>query len=209
MSTTTPFSTLEAVNEMLMSIGQAPVNSLSVSVGDVNIAQSVLGIETRYVLLYGFAFNTDTSYPLTPDINKFIALPAGALRCDPTDSNQDLVIRRHPTYGMGFWDRANQTWQMGAAVPCEITWGYSFEDLPETARNYIAISAVRKFQKRTIGAPELDGFSQEDQARAWALLLRDERRVRGTNSFKSSKSLQRTTYRNGWGIAGNIGPVTS
>lgn len=206
MTTLTPFSTLEAVNEMLMSIGQAPVNSLSATVGDVNIAQSVLAIETRYVLLYGFAFNTDTNYVLTPDSNQFIALPRGSLRCDPTDGCQDLVVRRHPSYGMGFWDRANQTWQMGTAVNCDVTWGYSFEDLPEAARNYIALAAARKFQKRLIGSQELDGYAQEDEARAWALLLRDERRTRDTNAFRSSKQLMRVRNRTGWGLAGNVGP---
>ncbi|MGN6422700.1 MAG: hypothetical protein ACTHLA_05260 [Asticcacaulis sp.] len=56
---TTPFTELEAVNEMLMSIGQAPVNSLTTAVGDVNIAHAILGVETRYVVLFGFTFNTD------------------------------------------------------------------------------------------------------------------------------------------------------
>lgn len=206
MAATTPFTALEAVNEMLMSIGQAPVNSLSAGVGDVNIAQSILKVVTRYVLLYGFAFNTDEGYSLTPDVNKFVAVPTGALEVDPSDRLADLVVRRHPTYGMGLWDRANQTWQIGSAVLCDITWGYEFEDLPEAARNYIALSAARKFQKRMIGSNELDGYNQEDETRAWLLLLRAERRTRDTNSFRRSKQLQRVYNRNGWGIAGNIGP---
>lgn len=207
MTTTTPFTTLEAVNEMLMSIGQAPVNSLNAGVGDVNVAQSILGIVTRYVLLYGFAFNTDESYVLTPDVNKFIATPSGALTVDPSDRLSDIVVRNHPTYGMGLWDRANQTWQMGTTVACDITWGFSFEDLPEPARNYIALSAARKFRKRLIGSQELDGYNQEDETRAWNLLLRAERRSRDTNAFRRSKQLQRVNNRNGWGVGGNVGPV--
>jgi hypothetical protein len=206
MSTTTPFTQLEAVNECLMSIGQSPVNSLSTAVGDVNIALSMLGIQTRYVQLYGFSFNTDVSYPLSPDVNQFIAMPTGALRVDPTDPLVDLVVRRHPTYGMGLYDRANRTWLIGSSVPCDITWGYGFEDMPDSARNYIAISTARKFQKRTIGSQELDGYAAEDEAKAWSLLLRDERKSRDTNSFRSSNSLIRTTTRTGYGIAGGVGP---
>jgi hypothetical protein len=208
---TTPFTELEAVNEMLMSIGQAPVNSLVVTVGDVNIARSILGIETRYVLLYGFGFNTDEAYSLAPDANKFIAMPNSALEVDASDKQADIVMRRHPSYGVGLYDRANQTFEFGTSVPCDIVWGMGFEDLPESARNYIAMAAVRKFQKRTIGSAELDGYNQEDEARAWSLLLRNERRNRDTNSFRKSKSLQRSGNRTGFGLGYGYsynGPIT-
>lgn len=56
---------LEAVNEMLMSIGQAPVNTLAVTaIKDVSIARARLTSMTRRVLSRGFNFNTDESYPL-------------------------------------------------------------------------------------------------------------------------------------------------
>jgi Tail tubular protein len=207
MSTTTPYTELEAVNEMLGLIGQAPVNSLTVTVGDVLIARSMLAIQSRYVQLYGFNFNTDSGYTLSPDVNGFISMPTGALRVDPTDPLQDIAIRRHPIYGMGLYDRANQTWTMSTSIDCDITWGFGFEDMPDSARNYIALSAARKFQMRVIGSKELDGYAQEDEMRAWSMLLRDERNVRDTNAFRNSKSLARVTQRTGFGLAGGVGPV--
>jgi hypothetical protein len=187
---------LEAVNEMLLSIGQAPVSTLSVSgIRDVEIAQAELAKVVRYVQMFGFAFNTDEDYVLSPDINGVIYIPSGVLKIDPMDPEQDLVERRHPSGSKAFWDKANLTWEMSEPVKCRIVWGYTFDDLPETLRTYATLSAARKFQKRVIGSSELDGFNAEDEARAWLLCLRDERAVRDTNMFRKSKSLRRVYAR--------------
>jgi hypothetical protein len=78
---------LEAVNEMLMSIGQAPVNTLAVSgIKDVNIARARLQSQTRRVLSRGFNFNTDDNYTLTPDSDGIILIPNGTLKMRPSCS---------------------------------------------------------------------------------------------------------------------------
>ncbi|PXA91180.1 hypothetical protein DMC25_06400 [Caulobacter sp. D4A] len=196
MSITTPFTELEAVNEMLMAIGQAPVNAL-VGIGDVNIALSELRKVVRYVQLHGFAFNTDAGYPLTPDINGYLLVPAGVLKIGPEDRNLRLVQRRHPSGQLAMWDTAVHTWAFSAPVYFRVTWGFGFEDLPETARNYIAISAARRFQKRILGSNELDGFNAEDEQRAWALLIRDEMASSDKNLFRQNPAMRRYTNRSG------------
>jgi len=198
MTLLTPLTELDAVNEMLMSIGQAPVNTLSVSgIQDVNIAKAELAKVNRFVQLYGFAFNTDRGYTLSPDIDGQIAVPSGVLRIDPMDPDAQLVQRRHPTKGICVWDSANLTWTIATPVNFEITWGFAFEDLPEAARYFIAIAAARKFQKRIIGSAELDGYNKEDEEKAWAILVRDERRARGTNMFRNNPQLRRAYDRSG------------
>lgn len=198
MTLLTPLTELDAVNEMLMSIGQAPVNTLSVSgIQDVNIAKAELAKVNRFVQLYGFAFNTDRDYVLSPDVGGQVATPAGILRIVPMDPRAKLVQRRHPTKGMCVWDAANLTWNFATSVPFEITWGFAFEDLPESARYFIAIAAARKFQKRIIGSAELDGYNKEDEEKAWAILIRDERRTRDTNLFEANAQLQRAYNRSG------------
>jgi hypothetical protein len=191
-----PLTELDAANELLGSIGQAPVSSLT-SGGDAAIALGELRRSVRYVQLYGFAFNTDTDYLLSPDVNGVIKVPQGVLRSDPAAPLVSLVARRHPDGYLAFWDLANHTWTMALPVTFTITWGFTFDDLPEAAKNYITISAARKFQKRIIGSDELDGFNAEDENRAWTLLLRDERSVQDTNMFRKSATLQRTARRDG------------
>jgi hypothetical protein len=197
LATLAPLTELDAVNEMLGSIGQAPVSSLSGLHGDPALAREHLLSMTRYVQLYGFNFNTDQGYTLTPDDDGVIFVPQGALKIDPTDRTQDLVIRRHPEGQMALWDRPNQTWTMALPVTFDIAWGFPFEDLPEAAKNFITLSASRRFQKRIIGSTELDGFNQEDEARAWSLLLRDERASRDTNVFRQNPELARMVYDRG------------
>lgn len=191
-----PTTELEAVNEMLMSIGQAPVSTLAVSgIRDVNLARSLLASQTRKVSLRRFNWNSDESYPLTPDADGVILIPNGALDVEPTDSTVNAVIRRHPTKGMALWDKDARGWTFAAPLDADVIWGFPFEDLPEIARSYIHISAGRLFQKRVIGSQILDRFEQEDEDAAWAQLIKTELRSRDSNLFRQNASVAKLLNR--------------
>jgi len=186
----TPTTELEAVNEMLASIGQAPVNTLAVTgISDVNIAKQRLASQTRKVLLHGFAFNTDDKYTLNPDIDGLIAIPSNALGIESTNPTIELVQRRHPGGVMRLYNRTAGAFEFTTPVEVEVVWGFTFEDLPEAARSYIAISAGRRFQSKFIGSQILDRFEEDDEIRAWVLLQREERRTRKTNLFLGNASM--------------------
>lgn len=74
-----PMTELEAVNDMLIGIGQLPVNAIIPEIVDQSIALGELNKVVREVCLYGFKFNTDEDFVLSPDIDGFIAVPTGAL----------------------------------------------------------------------------------------------------------------------------------
>ena len=184
-----PLTELEAVNAMLLSIGQAPVNTLNVSgLTDVSIARDKLAEVTRRILSRGYAFNTDDNYPLSPDADGVVLLPKGALKVKASDTSK-LSVRHHPTKGRALWNGDSLTWTFTAPVACQITWGFSFEELPETARCYIATAAGREFQARIVGSTILDRFLEEDVQRAWLLLEREERATRKTNLFRNNAGL--------------------
>lgn len=186
-----PMTELDAVNELLMSIGQAPVSTLQVSgIRDVNIAKAELLKVSRRVQSRGWNFNTDENYELSPDVDGHIAIPNGALKVDPSDKRSNYVLRRHDTKGLVLYDRDERTFVFSEPVECDVVWGFEFEDLPETARAYIATSAGRKFQSRVVGSQILDRFQAEDEQRAYALLQREERASRDTNMFSASSFLQ-------------------
>lgn len=181
---------LEAVNEMLMSIGQAPVNTLAVTgIKDVNIAKTRLTSMTRRVLSRGFNFNTDEGYELTPDVDGLIAFPAGALKVEGMSSADEFTVRRHPSKGMAIYNKVDRTFEFAAPIAVKITWAFAFEDLPETARCYIATAAGRRFQSKVVGSPILDRYEEEDEMKAWILLERDERGSRKTNLFRGNAQL--------------------
>lgn len=196
----TPMTELEAVNEMLLSIGQAPVSTLSVpGVRDVSLARGHLTAVATDLQLEGWHWNTDEGYSLAPDIDGHIQLPNGVLGFDPVDRTEALTTRRRPgtTGTLSVYDRVNHTFKFTKPVVANIVWGYGFEDMPEVARRFVAISAARKFQAKTIGSTQLDGFGAEDEAQAWRRLQKDERGSRNTNLFRRNRSMQRLYNRRG------------
>lgn len=189
-----PLDELEAVNELLESIGQTPVSNLEVSgLGDVSLARGLIRRVTRAVQLHGFDFNTDETYELSPGANGVIRVPEGVLRIDPSTATSALKRRRHPDGYWAIWDGENKTWTLEEPVEFTIVWSYPFEDMPDSARHYVTLSAARKFQKRIIGSDSLDGYNAEDEFRAWTLLNRDERASRDTNLFSRNPTLAQAT----------------
>jgi hypothetical protein len=184
-----PLTELEAVNDMLAVIGQAPVNAFTANNSDQNIARQELAKVVREVCAYGFKFNTDEGQTLTSDIDGFIAVPSGALSIDPMDPRQDLTVRQHPDKGFGLWDAANLTWTITQPVSCRLRWSFDYDALPELARGYAVIRAGRKLQARLVGSPELDRFAAEDEQRAWLALQREQAATADINIFRASHEI--------------------
>lgn len=166
MSTTSPTPTteLEAVNTMLSGIGEAPVNSLSEVTADVSLARHILNETSREVQLEGFQWNVEDNYPLTPDIHGLIKLHPSIVRVhfrEPSD--RELTIRGNQVY-----DRINHTFTFpqGTAIFCTVTLLLPFEQLPEAARRYTTLKALRIFQERVVGSQVLSQYQQADEARA-------------------------------------------
>lgn len=188
MPSLTVMTELEAVNEMLLSIGQAPVNSLNVTgIRDVSIAKFRLDTALRKVLTRGWAFNTDTAYNLSPDIDGIILIPSDALKVD--SDGADVTVRTHPDKGRALYNRATRSFEFSDPVACTIVWAMGFEDIPQSARDYIAINAARRFQSKSIGSQILDRFEENDETLAWIDLLREERASRNTNIFRSNPAV--------------------
>lgn len=187
-----PATKLEAINRILKSIGQAPVNTLQVSgISDVAKAIQDLDETARDVQLIGWHWNSDRDYPLTPNTAGNILIPNGALSVDPEDRTVDASLRALPDGQMALYNISDRTFTWSAAVNCKVIWGFPFEQLPQDARTYIATAAARRFQARVVSSPVLDRFNAEDEERAWHLLVRRERAQRDTNVFTRNSTMQR------------------
>ena len=91
-----PMTELEAVNTMLQSIGQAPVNTLEISgITDVSSARTFLHNSSRDIQGESWSFNTDELYELNPDEMGHILIPNGVLEISPA-TRRKLVQRRDP-----------------------------------------------------------------------------------------------------------------
>lgn len=186
---------LEAVNDMLATIGQAPLNTFNSGILDQNMARAELGKVVREVCLYGFKFNTDENHVLTPNTDGICFLPAGAFSVDPMDPRQDLTVRKHPSGAFAIWDNANLTWTLAAPVKVRIKWSFDYDALPETARGYAVLAAGRRFQARLVGDRTLDAFAAESEQKAWLSLQREQSATADINMFSASPELAVKTNR--------------
>ena len=169
---------LEAVNTMLVTIGEQPVSSLDNLAGlqDASIARQILSNISRAVQSKGWVFNLDLQVTYTPDSNGEINLGSNVLRIDTTSkvrsSTKDIVER-----GGKLYDREKNTSIFTDSVKVDRVIVLNFDDLPEVARRYIATRSARVFHDRVVGSGELHRFFQEDEGQAWSELLEYEAEV--------------------------------
>ena len=185
-----PMTKLDAVNGMLASIGQAPVNSLAVAgIRDVAIANLALETQLRSVLNRGWSFNTDTDYELVPDGSGHVLVPATALWLDPTNRSYDFV-QRFNGGAMKLYDRAKRTFVIEQnPVHVNVIWAFEFEEIPQPARDYIATRAARIFQSQVIGSDILFRYTELHENEALASLQRLESRSKTRNMLTRNDAI--------------------
>jgi len=164
-------SKLDAINSMLIGIGEAPVNTLNSGLQEAEVAAIVLDTISREVQTLGWAFNTDIRYTLSPNSSKNIVLPSNALRVDTTGLKRsyttDVIERDGKLY-----DRTKNTFEFDAELEVDIIFLFDFVEVPEVARRYIALRAGRKFQENILGSSEMTQQQWKDEQQA-LFALRD------------------------------------
>lgn len=194
----TPTTELEAVNEILSSIGEAPVNSLESGMDDANMALQILRSVSRETQSIGWYFNREQGFLLSPDEKGEVLVPENTLRLD--SGRKDLMLRSGKLY-----DSKRHTFRLGRQVKVDLVLGLLFSDMPEVARRFITLKAARVFQQRTVSSQSLAPHLMADEQAAWAALRADEIEAVNTNLFDSPSikaSLQRGF---GWSEIGFIG----
>ncbi|MCP3882352.1 MAG: hypothetical protein GY701_28755 [Sulfitobacter sp.] len=162
-------SKIEAVNTMLSLVGVGPVNSLTDNLTPgVAIAIRVLEEKNRELQSRGWHWNTDRDVTASPDDDSKFPLDPNWIRFDVDTTKYtsiDIVRRGEFLYDVkNATDVIDQEELEGTAV-LYLDW----DDIPETARNYIMIRAARAYGVRIEGN-EFSGYTAEDELRAWVAL---------------------------------------
>ena len=158
-------TTLNATNQMLSGIGQAPVVSLDVANPELALALGILDSVNREVQGEGWHFNTEINYPFTADTNGdiFVPLDVLSLSDNKTANSQkyQTVLRNGKLY-----DKLAHTYEFvpGETINCDVVWLFDFEDLPQPFKDYIAQRATRVFAGRALGSQEMVTFNAQDEA---------------------------------------------
>lgn len=183
---------LEAINLMLSTIGEAPVNSLeSTGLSDVAVARSILLEVSREVQDDGWNFNQEDEVELSLSIDGFVYIPSNALRVENVDYQDiDVTIR-----GDRLYDRRNHTFIFTEPYKFQITYLLEYTDLPQAARYFIAIRASRKFQRRILTAEVVEKFTENDELEAKANLQDQDTSAGDYNLINDSWDIARIHVR--------------
>lgn len=198
-----PTTELEAVNTMLSAIGEAPITDVSAATqGDVAMAVNILRNVARELQDVAWKFNYESGVEIAPDADHLLwydssgaltelnvfRLPAGVTAWSMTKcyQNRDLDLVHRPAKqvfdsgipAMVLYDRAYNRDGCDAEryplVYIDTISAFNFENLPETARRYITVTAARRFAQDVLGSGETAGFKERDELMARRNFMRDQ-----------------------------------
>jgi hypothetical protein len=190
---------LEAVNEMLAKIREAPVNTLQDPLPEeAGLALARLRRVSRDVQSTGWRFNTELDVTLTPAVDTTITLSDDILKIDwdvwtnPTTMDPELRGNR-------VFDRLTAGYTFTTApVAKRLTRLLAWSDLPEMARIYITKRAAREFAADMVNGQQSNmGSATVEEQRAFVEL----RRTYAVNlkaNFLDSPGVREVAWRNGW-----------
>ena len=171
--TTNSATELPAVNQILSSVGQAPVTTLDQTNPDVAIAYDTLTQVSREVQSEGWTFNKEYHYPFTPDSNNEIVIPANVLQMDLdrdggyTDKS---IIRRNGK----LYDKQSHSYTFTEEVECDVVWLFDWVDLPRPIQDYITARATCQVIQKIVGDANLYKLCQEKEGFTRAMALEYE-----------------------------------
>ena len=167
---------LDAINILLAAIGTSPVNNLNTANTDAAMAKNYINNALKEIQTEKWYFNTEENYQLTPDINNEIHLADNIINIDSIGrfgENTNLIPR-----GKKLYDRLNHTYKIPQPITANIILCLEFDELPETAIQYIIAKAARKYQEELLGDPSLRTWTKEDEATARGRLIDEDLRIR-------------------------------
>jgi len=192
--TTNATQELPAVNEILASVGQAPVTTLDQTNPDVAIAYDTLLRVSREVQAEGWSFNVEYDYPQTTT-NKQYTIPNNMLQVDLAEGNitsrvatgSKNVIRRDGK----LYDKYNHTYDITSAdsaeIKLDVTWLFDWVDLPVPIQDYIVSRAAVIVSSRIVGDGGQYQMLQQKEAYTRAMALEYETQQGDYTFFGHSK----------------------
>jgi hypothetical protein len=189
---------LEAVNMCLAAIGESPVNTLlNTGLADVSSAQAKLTEFSRTIQSNGWAFNTELNYPLLRGPDGTITAPINALSVSTDAGVTDAVIAQR---GLKIYDKKAHTYIFTKDLTVNLILFLDWDELPQAARQYIAVCAARSFQGTNLSSDTLDKLTQDDELRALVALKDAEGDNGDFNMFNDSYSVASAWQRPGAGV---------
>lgn len=162
----TPITEIDAVNEILSSVGDSPVNTIE-EPKNVNVINAIriLRITNRKQQARAWPFNTYHNYTLNPDVtnNRIRFIDTFLI----VTGNDGTTYNKRGEY---LYNPRTQTDIFTEPIVATVVMLLPFIDLPDQMRHYITAKAAADFQIRYLGDPSLGEALSQDEAEAWAAL---------------------------------------
>ena len=193
---------LDAVNSILMSVGETPVNTLTVQSPEVAIAQKTLRQVCREIQAEGWSYNTENEYPIDTDSNNQVVVPNNVLQMDLSiyHHGKDYdVVRRSDSGIQKVYDKKGHTFTFENCnkLYFDMIWMIDFEDLPQVFKDYITVRASRIASNRMVNSQPSARLLEADEAALRAAAVEYENRQGDHNIFNDYQYQQdaNTVYR--------------
>jgi hypothetical protein len=189
MVTTTSLSKLvltelEVVNKMLSVVDLSPVASITGTL-DLEVADAVSRFSdiNRNLQALGWDWNIKREVQYLRDVSNNVVLPGNvlAIRVRGTTVGYDLVLRENSM----LYDRDPDVQSFALTIDpvLDVTELLMFEDLPQSARNYISLRAVREHERYQSADDTKRDIATDAELRAWSALIND-------HSYASDETLE-------------------
>ena len=148
-------SFLSAVNSVLGSIGQSPVQRLEYKNPEISFVANILKEVNSDVQNEGWVFNREDYVEFLPsDDNNEIPIPDNILRLD-VSAGQTIrttnVVRRQGK----LYDKYHHTFSFSHPIKCDVVYLLEFQDLPQVFKRYITYRASVRAASQLVNNAEL------------------------------------------------------
>jgi len=178
---------LDAVNQILSAVGQAPVTTLDLQNPEVYTVLQTLRDVSREVQSEGWYFNTEHAVAFTPDSNDEITVADDVLQIDATkDKHRDdfaIIVKNgklYDKYYHRYEDRSEFKFPSRILVEdklyCDIIYFYQFNNLPYAFQAHVIAKSARKVATKLVGNTDLVRVLSIDEEQTKAALMEYETR---------------------------------
>ena len=201
---------LNAVNVLLLNIGEEPVdNLLDLKNQEARMAQLTIEEFHKDGQARGWTWNTDIGYTFNVDTEEEIVGPGNVLafQVDPYQYNNRFMLR-----GKKVYDRLNKTTKFPSSsgitqIQADVIWMLSWDDSPEVYNRYTTIRSARVFSTRVLGSDSVTQFTAVDEEKAMTELMRVEMLQANANALTGGPfGAPFPTYQPSFGLMRGGGP---
>jgi hypothetical protein len=165
-------SLLEAVNVMLQTIGELPINTLDEQqIPEASMAERTLLQTHREGQIKGWSWNREIDRTFPVDSQQGVRLPENVLRFAP---NLYEGGGRWEMRGRRIFDSETKSYALPAnitSITASVVVGLSWDDSPEAYNRWATMSAARIFAARTMAADSTINYAAAEERAALEALL--------------------------------------